>query len=318
MSLREIARWCAWLLTVLLVTAAAMTSFGRSCWACELLSHFPAQLAAVALVPCVTFAAVGRRREIVIAAAVAAWNVAALVPFYMRVPTSMRIPTMVVAPSDARVIRVVALNVAAENRDRARVVGFVRATKPDVLVVTELNGFWVRALDAVAEDFPIRRLEPRESHYGIALLSRLPLTVLDDKPAGAHALVARLPQPRLTIVGTHAFPPLTPQLLVRRNHEFATLAAFIGRQTEPVVLVGDLNSSSWSPAFRDLLRDTGLRDTRLGRGVQSTWPAWLPMVQIPIDHALVSPGVRVHRRFVGERVGSDHLPVVLDFSVDAR
>jgi len=81
--------------------------------------------------------------------------------------------------------------------------------------------------------------------------------------------------------------------------------------------VGDLNSSSWSPAFRDLLRDAGLRDTRLGRGVQSTWPAWLPMVQIPIDHALVSPGVRVHGRFVGDRVGSDHLPVVLDFSVDA-
>ncbi|HEY3098118.1 MAG TPA: endonuclease/exonuclease/phosphatase family protein, partial [Methylomirabilota bacterium] len=310
MSLREVARWCAWLLTVLLVTAAVMTSFGRSCWACELLSHFPAQLAAVALVPCVTFAVVGRRRELVIAAAVAAWNVAALVPFYVRVPTAL------VPPSDARVIRVVALNVAAENRDRTRVIGFVRATKPDVLVVTELNDFWVRALDAVAEDFPIRRLEPRESHYGIALMSRLPLTVLDDKPAGAHAVVARLPEPRLTIVGTHAFPPLTAQLLVRRNQEFATLAAFVRRQTEPVVLVGDLNSSSWSPAFRDLLRDAGLRDTRLGRGVQSTWPAWLPMVQIPIDHALVSPGVRVHGRFVGERVGSDHLPVVLDFSVE--
>ena len=311
-SLREIARWCAWLLTALLITAAVLTSFGRSCWACELLSHFPAQLALVALIPCVTFAVVGRRRDLVIAAAVAAWNVAALVPFYASVPT-----VLVPPPADARVIRVVAVNVAAENRDRARVIGFVRATRPDVLVVTELNDFWVRALDAVAADFPIRRLEPRDSHYGIALMSRLPLTILDDKPAGAHAVVARLPQPRLTIVGTHAFPPLSPQLLLRRNQEFAALAAFVRRQAEPVVLVGDLNSSSWSPAFRDLLRDAGLRDTRLGRGVQSTWPAWLPMVQIPIDHALVSPGVRVHGRFVGDRVGSDHLPVVLDFSVDA-
>jgi endonuclease/exonuclease/phosphatase (EEP) superfamily protein YafD len=312
-SLREIARWCAWLLTVLLVTAAVMTAFGRSCWTCDLLTHFPAQLAAVALVPCVMFAVVGHRRELVIAAAVAAWNVAALVPFYAGVPTALIPP-----PSQARVIRVVALNVAAENRDRARVIAFVRATKPDVLVVTELNDFWVRALDEVAEDFAIRRLEPRESHYGIALLSRLPLTILDDKPAGGHAVVARFPQPRLTIVGTHAFPPLTPQLLGRRNQEFATLAAFIRRQTEPVVLVGDLNSSSWSPAFRDLLRDADLRDTRLGRGLQFTWPAWLPMVQIPIDHALVSPGVRVHGRFVGARVGSDHLPVVLDFSVEPR
>ena len=313
MSLRTLVRGCAWLLTVPLLTAGVVTWFGRSCWTCELLSHFPAQVAAIALVPCAMFAVVRCPRDLVIAVAVAAWNVAALVPFYAGVPTMLLPP-----PADARVIRMVALNVAAENRDRARVISFVRATRPDVLVVTELTDFWVRALDAVAGDFPIRRLEPRESHYGIALMSRLPLTILDDKPAGAHAVVARLPQPRLTIVGTHAFPPLTPQLLVRRNQEFAALAAFVRRQREPVVLVGDLNSSSWSPAFRDLLRDAGLRDTRLGRGVQSTWPAWLPMVQIPIDHALVSPGVRVHRRFVGERVGSDHLPIVLDFSVDAQ
>ena len=311
MSLRTIVRGCAWLLTVSLLTAGVVTWFGRSCWTCELLSHFPAQVAAIALVPCAMFAVVRCPRDLVIAAAVTAWNVAALVPFYAYVPTLLAPPA-----ADARVIRVVALNVAAENRDRTRVIGFLRATRPDVLVVTELNDFWMRALDAVAGDFPIRRLEPRESHYGIALMSRLPLTILDDKPAGAHAVVARLPQPRLTIVGTHAFPPLTPQLLVRRNQEFAALAAFVRRQREPVVLVGDLNSSSWSPAFRDLLRDTGLRDTRLGRGLQSTWPAWLPMVQIPIDHALVSPGVRVHRRFVGERVGSDHLPIVLDFSID--
>ena len=312
MSVREIVRWCARLLTALVVIAVAMTAFGRSCWACELLSHFPAQLSAAALIPCAMFAIVGGRRDLAIAAAVAAWNLAALVPFYATVPTAR------VAPSaDARVIRVVALNIAAENRDRARVVAFIRATNPDVLFVTELNDFWARALEPVAGQFPIRRLEPRESHYGIALMSRLPLTILDEKPAGGHAVVARVPTPRLTIVGTHAFPPLTPQLLVRRNQEFAALAAFVRRQTEPVVVVGDLNSSSWSPAFRDLVRDAGLRDTRLGRGVQFTWPAWLPMVQIPIDHALVSPGVRVHARFVGDRVGSDHLPVVLDFSVDS-
>jgi endonuclease/exonuclease/phosphatase (EEP) superfamily protein YafD len=313
LTLRTIVRGCAWLLTVPLLTAAVVVWFGRSCWTCELLSHFPAQLAAIALVPCVMLAVVGCRRDLVIAGAVAAWHVAALVPFYAHVPRLLAPP-----PSDARVIRVVALNVAAENRDRARVIGFVRATRPDVLVMTEVNDFWVKALDAVAGDFPIRRLEPRESHYGIALLSRLPLTILDGKPAGAHALVARLAQPRLTLVGTHAVPPLTPQLLMRRNQEFAVLAAFIRRQAEPVVLVGDLNSSSWSPAFRDLLRDAGLRDSRLGRGVQYTWPAWLPMVQIPIDHALVSPGVRVHGRFVGERVGSDHLPVVVDVSVEPR
>ena len=74
----EIALWCAWLLTSLLIAAGAMISFGCSGWACELLSHFPAQLAAAALVTSVTFAVVGRIRCIVIPAAVAAWNIGAL------------------------------------------------------------------------------------------------------------------------------------------------------------------------------------------------------------------------------------------------
>src|SRR5882762_2330723 len=149
----EVALWCAWLLTSLLIAAGAMISFGCSYWACELLSHFPAQLAAAALVTSVTFAVVGRIRGIVIPAAVVAWNVGALVPFYTSVPTRLVPP-----PSDARVIRVVAMNVAAENRDSKRVIRFIRATNPDVLLVTEMNGFWVTALEQIAVDLPFRRL----------------------------------------------------------------------------------------------------------------------------------------------------------------
>jgi endonuclease/exonuclease/phosphatase (EEP) superfamily protein YafD len=146
-------------------------------------------------------------------------------------------------------------------------------------------------------------------------MSRLPLSVRDDKPAGAQSIVATISEPHVTIAGTHTFPPFTPQALERRNQQYARIAGFIRQQREPVVLAGDLNSSSWSPAFRDLLRTAALVDTRLARGVQATWPAWLPFAQVPIDHALVSRSVRVHSRFVGDRVGSDHLPVVLDFSL---
>src|SRR5438093_12720448 len=105
----EIVLWCAWLLTLLLIAAGAMISFGRSCWACELLSHFPAQLAAVAVVTSVAFAVVVRLRYIVIPAAVAAWNIGALVPFYACVPSMLRPPHRA-----AHVIRGSAITCAAE------------------------------------------------------------------------------------------------------------------------------------------------------------------------------------------------------------
>jgi endonuclease/exonuclease/phosphatase (EEP) superfamily protein YafD len=41
----------------------------------------------------------------------------------------------------------------------------------------------------------------------------------------------------------------------------------------------------------------------------------MPPAGIQIDHALVSPGVQVRNFRRGPRVGSDHLPVVVDLAL---
>jgi endonuclease/exonuclease/phosphatase (EEP) superfamily protein YafD len=81
------------------------------------------------------------------------------------------------------------------------------------------------------------------------------------------------------------------------------------------LLVGDLNATPWSAPFRALLRGTGMRDARRGRGVHPTWPAGDALLRIPIDHVLVSPDVRVDAVRVGAPIGSDHLPLTVDLRV---
>ena len=83
----------------------------------------------------------------------------------------------------------------------------------------------------------------------------------------------------------------------------------------PVLLLGDMNLTPWSPAFADLLQQTGLRDGRLGFGLLPTWPARWGVLGIPIDHALISPAVTIHQMEIGRDVGSDHRPLVIEFSV---
>jgi endonuclease/exonuclease/phosphatase (EEP) superfamily protein YafD len=80
------------------------------------------------------------------------------------------------------------------------------------------------------------------------------------------------------------------------------------------ILAGDLNVTSWSPFFKDWLRESGLHDSRLGFGVQATWPTTSPLFLIPLDHVLVSPDIQVMQRQVGADVGSDHRPVLIDFT----
>ena len=98
----------------------------------------------------------------------------------------------------------------------------------------------------------------------------------------------------------------------------ATLAGVARGLPEPVLVLGDLNASPWSSHFRRFLRDSGLRDSAQGRGVQPTWPAGMPWLWIPIDHCLHSPQLQVVARHVGPNLGSDHYPVVVDFVVNRK
>ncbi len=84
------------------------------------------------------------------------------------------------------------------------------------------------------------------------------------------------------------------------------------------MVLGDLNVTPWSPFFRDLLREGALRNARKGYGLRPTWPTMLPPLLIPVDHCLVSSGVTVHDCRAGRNVGSDHYPLVVDFSLRPR
>ena len=103
-----------------------------------------------------------------------------------------------------------------------------------------------------------------------------------------------------------------------RDGQLAELATLVGHQRHPVMLLGDLNASPWSYPFRRLLRDTGLLNSMRGWGVQPTWPAPLGPLGIPIDHVLHSEEIRITRRSTGPWIGSDHLPLIIEFAIEER
>lgn len=73
---------------------------------------------------------------------------------------------------------------------------------------------------------------------------------------------------------------------------------------EPVLLMGDFNAPPWSSPMISILRGTGLRDLRWTPG---TWPAGMPRLGVPLDHALVDGGLRlVSLTPFGEGLGSNH------------
>src|SRR5262245_25992548 len=85
--------------------------------------------------------------------------------------------------------------------------------------------------------------------------------------------------------------------------------------TGPVIMLGDFNCTPWSPAFAELEARSRLRNSQLGFGTNPTWPTYLPGMQLPIDHCLLSASLVAVDRFVGPAFGSDHYPLVVDVGV---
>ncbi len=287
---------------------------GRLWWPFELASHFRAQYFFFLLASTFLFL-IGRKwKGAILAGVFALINLSLIVPFHLGTPS---------AHSGGRTYRALLINVNKSNQAYGKVRKLIRSVKPDFMVLVEVNQTWVDELQKTQDNYPFLRSLPREDSFGIALFSRIAFEHAEIRNMGNAdfpSVVARFEidgQP-LTVIGTHLYSPTGRTYLGYRNHQLAELAQVVSSQKGLVMVLGDLNTTSWSPFFRDLLRKTGLRDSRKGFGLQPTWPTTFPPLWVPIDHCLVSLGVIVHNRKTGPNVGSDHYPIVVDFSVEAR
>ena len=67
----------------------------------------------------------------------------------------------------------------------------------------------------------------------------------------------------LSVLALHPPTPMRFDKFQLRNAQFAAAAARMRETAGPRVLVGDLNTTPWSPYFQDLVRESGMRDARL-------------------------------------------------------
>jgi endonuclease/exonuclease/phosphatase (EEP) superfamily protein YafD len=123
-----------------------------------------------------------------------------------------------------------------------------------------------------------------------------------------------LPPGKMTLVALHPSSPGSEWNHDARNAQLLAAAEIAAQQKGPVMMLGDFNTTSWSPVFSDVLATSGLRDSRLGFGVEPTWPGVPLPLRIPIDHCLVSPEIAITDRRVGPDIRSDHRPLVVDFA----
>lgn len=307
-SVVVVAAWLACLATV-------MGFLGCWGWLFELASHFRLQYCWLLIGSAVLLSVAREWPEAALAASGALINGFLLVPLRARAVPSTD-------GSNGQIVRVLSANLfSSQNRSYERVRRLIREANPDLIVLTEVTHAWQVALQDQQANYTFSNVVARPGGVGIMMLSRIPFEHVEVVRSGADgrpSILGRLQlreERRLTVIGTHPPAPVTPTRAKFRDRQLRALADFVSSQEGPRLVVGDLNTTSWSPIFQDFLRRTKFRDSRIGFGLQPTWPVAIPPLQIPIDHCLVSSEVAVHRREVWGDIGSDHYPIVVDVSI---
>jgi len=298
-----------------LAAASLAGRAGTLWWVLELASHWRVQYLLAFLVVAAGCLALRSWRWAALFGLLAVLELASILPLYL--PPE--------GPAGAgRTWRLVSINTRAGGDNGPRVAAAIRDLDPDLVLLMEINPDLLEEVERLRADYPHRLQRPERlprgyrDAFGLVLLSKAPLgegEFLDPGRTGVPAVsaVVDLDGRGLRLVGAHLYPPESGPWAALRNVQLENLAERFGRLEGPGLLCGDLNVSPWSPWFGRALRRGRLRDSSLGFGVQPTWPARFPPLWIPIDHCLVTSGVRVVDRFTGPDVGSDHLPLVVDF-----
>jgi endonuclease/exonuclease/phosphatase (EEP) superfamily protein YafD len=255
-----------------------------------------------------------RRSRVVLRLALAVLVVVGLVRF---VPGMVSLPAS--ESSDATQVSVMSWNrQALEGPGTEEVVAILRRATSTVVAIQELrmdDAAGIAADPTLAARYPYRVLQPHGGTFGMGLLSAYPI-VEEGWREDPHTVWARLDMGdgrSLTVVNSHPLPgeiTTLRQLPLPVGYEVRERDAAIRRlraelvdpllvDGEPLLLVGDFNTTVREPAFAELA--SGLVDVHaaVGLGPGSTWRPdrleWLPLGLLRIDHMFAGPGIRPQR-----------------------
>ncbi len=238
-------------------------------------------------------------------------------------------------PTDGRpVIRVMTHNLFGLNYEMERVLAVIADEQPDIIALQEYFPEQSSELGPLLrQDYPHVVQCRGGKRANIAIYAKLPFEEAEDPgdcPPDAYGSqrTARIlanfevEGSRFAVLTTHLDWPVP---VGRQTSQFAELTEATLAVGGPLLVVGDFNSTPWSYAFRDFaMRSLLERHTRnivtyplrfaaprrfFPEGLMRTLPV------LPLDHVLSRNGIAVHAVHAGADTGSDHLPVIVTFSV---
>jgi len=236
-----------------------------------------------------------------------------------------------VSYTEAPSLRVAVFNKLFHNKNFDEITQAVRELQPDVIGFAEIYPD-SPLVEKLKQDYPYAATWPysnrlEEGTFGVGdlaifsktPLSRIELVEIEGSPLMKAETVIHSEVYQIILV--HPSAPYTPELWKARDEQLPKIAEYTQKvkadYVDFQVLMGDFNTTPWSPAYKDLEQGLeGLYNVAEGRGLQLTWDAskfkgFSPemnsiLFQAHIDHIFVTDNLSVQKYQVAGSYGSDH------------
>lgn len=295
---------------LLACVATLMPFFARHGWFFDLFSHFRVQMLLCLWLAALILLCSQRKRFAILFFLMSLPHFLEIAPFYF--------PARRAIPPAENLLSVCLLNVNSSTGDPDKVLAYLKAQNTDVVVIQEFSSRWRKVSNDLQQEYPHQLLEVREDNFGMALLSRREfihqeVLYFTGEMIPSLGVKVEMNAHKVYVFAAHPVPPIGAEYTDLRNRQLTEIGTVLANSSGSVILVGDLNTTPWSPIFKDLLRSTGLQNSMKGFGIQPTWPSFIPPLWIPLDHLLHSKDLAVQTRKIGPDIGSDHFPVEVSF-----
>lgn len=301
---------------VLLSVPLVIGFFGRVHPALDSFAHFRAHIAAVMAIGGIILLFTSLRRE---AAMIVLLGLSA---FSTTVNWSDKTQS---AEEGAVTYRLMQINLQQDNPDPKGILQAIARNKPDIITYQEGSEAWQPWLKVLEGNYPYHhQCSDLPRKWGVGILSRRPFAEFGSPVCTGNGVLATA---LVNFGGTHVLVsslhmswPWPYKQAKQFEMMLPALDAMNNPHGIPVIIAGDFNATPWSYGVRKIETAT---DTKHVSGIGPTWltvdlPAMLKKwVGLPIDQVLVNETVTVRSIKTDIPASSDHLPVLLEFSVPA-
>ncbi len=224
----------------------------------------------------------------------------------------------------APIVRLYSANLWVFNTDVEAMRRSIAAADADILVLVEVGDAPAARLDELLAGYPHRTAVGRRrgpgDHAQSIVASRYPiLQRLPDRPDGLSAAgaVVQTPIGPIDVFAVHLTRPWPYQYQWGQITQVMALTERrLAAPDNPVIAAGDFNSVSTARIGKQIQADMNLIPAP---GWPGTWPSRLPaFAGITIDQVYRSPDLALITRRLGLATGSDHRPVITEFTRAAR